>query len=94
MGDKEYRATLEIRLESMRNGVKGMTNEEFAALVGLLGSTAEAIEKEVARMETSKDGNRGFGSVGVKGEIEGVGVEALWTFYEFDVQTRTVKRCA
>jgi hypothetical protein len=38
-------------------------------------------------------GEGGFGRVVVEGSVEGVGVEAAWTFYEFDGNSGEERRC-
>jgi hypothetical protein len=92
MNGVEYRATVEIRLRALEQGVQGMGGKEWKALVGLLGRTAEAIERGMVR-DGMVDGRPGFGRVVVEGVIEGVGVEAAWTFYEFDGNSGGERRC-
>jgi hypothetical protein len=92
MNGIEYRATVEIRLRELEKGVKGMEKEEWRALLGLLGHTAEAIERRMVR-DGMVAGEGGFGRVVVEGSVEGVGVEAAWTFYEFDGNSGEERRC-
>jgi hypothetical protein len=92
MNGIEYRATVEIKLWALEKGVKGMETAEWRALLGLLGHTAEAIERGMVR-DGMVDGDGGFGRVVVEASIEGVGVEAAWTFYEFDGNTGGERRC-
>ncbi len=75
MGEREFRASLEIKLKGHAGGHMG--KGEFEALVGVLGKVVQVIEKE-----GEKRGGTGLGSVLAIGEIEGLGVESLWTFYE------------
>lgn len=64
-----YRATLDLVLDDKIDG-KG-----FKDLLGLLVS----VKKELVRVAA---GARGFGTVDVNGEWMGVGVRALWTYYQ------------
>jgi hypothetical protein len=92
MNGIEYHATVEIRLRALEKGVKGMEKAEWRALLGLLGHTAGAIERRMVR-DGMVAGEEGFGRVVVEGSIEGVGVEAAWTFYEFDGNAGGERRC-
>lgn len=82
VGDREYRATVEMEVHGH------MEAEEFRDVVESLAEAVGAIERE--KVEMGLKG--GMGSLGTQVAVDGVGLNARWTFYE--VVDGVAERCS